>query len=420
MLYLDCWKSMKYYRKDQGMLEDISEVEISISGKFRIKRSKRDISVYNIGQGYPGILLIRDGRISRYRAHVAMISSFGSYDFSKSGLVVDHINRDICDYRLCNLRLVTVTENNKNRVVFKKSRAYILVNSNGNIIKSATFPNEGSKLYTTLNRFRENRKDYLVISLSEDCFSKIKNVNNISYLLNQTWKKVGTSNLYVGENGLLKMSTNFGLYLSFGSINKNGYYVFNNRTARKDNSQYVHILVAKYFLNSGQSIDSKKFSVDHIDTNKENNNYHNLRIVSLKDNINNQNTKIKQERSISINYLGEIYKIRSVLEFSRMTGHSRSSIMKWISDGINMRGPAEILEIKYISEEEKYDAFNNNEFIDDINFLKFTSIEDLKSIRSINEFIKENKIRDISLLKIQLLNQIKDLGLLDSIKLYSE
>ena len=105
------------------------------------------------------------------------------------------------------------------------------------------------------------------------------------------------SNYHISNLGNVKNSkTNRILKLDI----KNGYYYvcLYNKNFKKTKF-YIHKLVAYHFLEKINDTDV----IDHIDRNRLNNNYSNLRFVSLRDNLCNRN---KQQNATSI-YKGVYY-----------------------------------------------------------------------------------------------------------------
>lgn len=113
-------------------------------------------------------------------------------------------------------------------------------------------------------------------------------------------------------------------------LDNDGYEIIRLSKNNKSRAFKIHRLVAIHFLNN---IENKPV-VDHIDTNRRNNNYTNLRWVTNKENSNNPNTIINLKKA-GIKYknmygksvvdkMGNRY--ISIIEASRKLKISRSKI----------------------------------------------------------------------------------------------
>lgn len=80
-------------------------------------------------------------------------------------------------------------------------------------------------------------------------------------------------------------------------LDDDGYEIIRLSKNGKLRAFKIHRLVAKHFLDNLEN----KPSVDHIDTDRRNNNYTNLRWVTNKENSNNSNT-IKNLKQVGIKY----------------------------------------------------------------------------------------------------------------------
>ena len=119
------------------------------------------------------------------------------------------------------------------------------------------------------------------------------------------WKKIkGYEDFYeVNNNGVIRSLDRMVwggkvFYLKKGKVlkfqtNNKGYYTVCLCGKFEKKIYLVHRIVAEAFV-EGKS-DANKF-VDHIDGNKKNNNYNNLRWVTHKENCNNKNTKCFGEK----------------------------------------------------------------------------------------------------------------------------
>ena len=80
-------------------------------------------------------------------------------------------------------------------------------------------------------------------------------------------------------------------------LDKDGYEIVRLSKNSKLKAFKIHRLVAIYFLDNVKN----KLAVDHIDTNRRNNNYTNLRWVTNEENSNNPNT-ISNLKKIGVKY----------------------------------------------------------------------------------------------------------------------
>lgn len=113
-------------------------------------------------------------------------------------------------------------------------------------------------------------------------------------------------------------------------LDNDGYKIIRLSKNGKQKVFKIHRLVAKYFI---ENIENKPM-IDHIDTNRQNNYYKNLRWVTSKENSNNINT-INNLKNVGIKYkklYGKAIKSKngeeyiSIIEASRQQNISRSKI----------------------------------------------------------------------------------------------
>lgn len=176
-------------QEDWKCLRDYPEYEISTLGRVRnAKKHNKDekdhIRVPDINsKGYARLRLVRDGKIIRKFVHRLVAETFLENPENKE--MVDHINGDHKDNRLCNLRWSTRSENMLNGKVRKDKKHTTLRNVikngkhyrwkvcvRGQIHTSKNFPTENDayadflvqckdlsnfvRLYPLPNSFRQN------------------------------------------------------------------------------------------------------------------------------------------------------------------------------------------------------------------------------------------------------------------------
>ena len=103
---------------------------------------------------------------------------------------------------------------------------------------------------------------------------------------NEEWKILEENSMYSISN-LGRIKNNNTNILLHPDIYNKGYYRTTIRINGHKTTLFIHRLVAKYFVKNVNRYNI----VDHIDGNKLNNVYTNLRWCSIKDNTNNINTK---------------------------------------------------------------------------------------------------------------------------------
>lgn len=112
-------------------------------------------------------------------------------------------------------------------------------------------------------------------------------------LSNEEWKVLEENTMYSISNFGRVKNNNTNILLHPDIYNK-GYYRINIKVNGHRTTLFIHRLVAKYFV---ENISNYNI-IDHIDGNKLNNIYTNLRWCSIKDNTNNPNTKYNIQKGI--------------------------------------------------------------------------------------------------------------------------
>jgi len=120
---------------------------------------------------------------------------------------------------------------------------------------------------------------------------------------------------------------------------KNGYYIVTLTKDKETKYEYIHRLVAKAFCDNPNGYNE----IDHIDSNKENNTYKNLKWVTHKENINNPHTiskrnKIAKERGFAVAqydlFDNHIRDFRSLREVERIYPNINRSRVKDCAAGL--------------------------------------------------------------------------------------
>lgn len=240
---------------------------------------------------YP-IVTLRDGKKSKpFRIHLLLANTFLKYNYINDNLEVDHIDRNKNNYKLENLRLVTNSENKYNRkfseTSYKYYKYWVCYSKNSSLkiimgpILEEDLPNELKSVLVKKEIIYNGYfwKSYL--TNEKDLFKK--------FSFDTEWKLIPNSNnSYCSKEGLILFTgRNTSPLITTGHTNDSGYKVVNirNKLIR------VHRIVYSIFGTENFSIDDKTL-IDHIDTNRLNNNISNLKVVkNQKENLSNPITR---------------------------------------------------------------------------------------------------------------------------------
>lgn len=320
---------------------------ISRDGKLKSKYTNKYLAIQT-NELYPiyTVKLInskdRLGHSKRLQIHRIIASVFvPNYD-PDNKLIVDHINRDVNDYSITNLRWVTAKENARNskKRVFSKNRQYISY-------KDKEFT-EVVDILTDEDLLNHSRyKRHVILdSLSGKriyhygLYWKIIDLNLVNYLsgINKTiediddslWTNTRLTDVMAHPLGLLKITTQYqnrkSISITPGYIRFAEYKYYSIRIQGK--SYLVHRIIAETFYNGNKELDPEK-EVDHISTIPTDNRVENLKICTHKENVNNIKTRLKLSTPIIAE--GKVY--NSISECATAYNVVRSTILNWIRKG---------------------------------------------------------------------------------------
>ena len=325
MYLLELWKPLKYYNSTTGNITNYNSIEVSYSGKFRYVKNKKEIRIsYMAAPPYPTIT-IPDGRKSiRLLVHVAILTTFSETKPNGPNIVVDHINRNKIDYHIDNLRFVSYGENNKNRDIPKEMYNAALIDKQ--TFQYVSFLKHYSK--KEIRKFERLITPTTFINYFTDDLLKLVQEGTISFkdLEKTHWVKI--SEIFeISKYGVLRKKKKNGYFYTLGTKNYSGYF---RVTLDKNKQKLVHFLVAKEFINGGKDIPSD-IVIDHIDTNRGNNNFLNLRLVSQSENMNNPISLEKRNNIIGCNNCGDLIYFSSQKSCAEILGVSEALISKSIT-----------------------------------------------------------------------------------------
>lgn len=291
-----------------------------------IRPTEKDYPYYSINLGTKTFRLL----IHRLLAQVFVPTS---KDITRDGLQVDHKNRNIGDYSLCNLRWVTPLENSRNTIKIKfvdRYRYEAYLDKDLQILE---------KVFTDEDIYNSAMsKNYIIkqFRLGEKCYGYYWNVINQdieNYLqegeeIDDTlWRLHYSGRFLVHPLGIIGLTLKgnpktkeklLHTSMTVGYLGSDNYLHFNRC--------FVHRLVAETFLNGNKPLDPG-LVVDHLDTVRRNNRASNLRICTLSENMNNKITINKLCTKVMVE--DKVYK--SLTDCSKSIGLSKESIRRRIN-----------------------------------------------------------------------------------------
>lgn len=328
-LYYNC---LEQNIKDEVWKEHpiYSNYEGSNLGRIRNKKTKRILSqrIINNGRLYTNIFLNK-------KTKIISVSRFilSCFTYFEKTLHCDHINSNKIDNKIDNLRWVTPKENNSNPNSIKKRHKISSTNANlpvecyddnNNLIKTFTSITEAAKYYGCTDG-----------NISAVCVGKRKRANGFIWkykkneLLNdEVFKKHKILNIEVSNKGRVKYVKNNGaVRITYGTLDKRyGYF----RCFVNGKSYSVHRLVAETFIPNEEN---KEF-VNHIDSNKGNNNVNNLEWCTRSENMLSENTYKKISRMVNL-YTNDgkfIKTYPSIKAMSKELGLNPSNVGKCLNE----------------------------------------------------------------------------------------
>lgn len=272
---------------------------------------------------YPRVSFRSGSKIKKsYSIHILVAKMFLINDDPKTKIHIDHIDRDMTNFSVHNLRWVTVKENLKNRSETRRtSMVFRKYDSTGKFIEEIKYSELSVREVRIINSVIRGNYKYRGFIWERVDLDIEDYINRFGYPKDEDWREsIRVPGLFCNKNGLLKVNGK----LTLGSKDLNGYRMINYKRTR----YRIHRLIFETF--NGKLLEDDEV-VDHISCVTDDNRFVNLRVGTQRDNMMNINT-IKKLGNPVVKFDLEGNKIK---EYVSATAAARDSNIASKTDIVN-------------------------------------------------------------------------------------
>lgn len=432
---------IEYTHKRKGKINQDPDYQYLINKKGEIKSGiSGKLMKYSCGDNkYPGLsIFLRKGERFTVDVHILVANTFLINPNSDRYEVINHIDHDPKNNRLSNLEFIT-KKGNSNESSGKK----LPVSEDKRTIYIASELETGEEVYrfTSLNipeQFSINGILGALTSRGNGIYKGYKwSRENVHQVKDGFYKKIGFSgnfddyewlehplydDLYVCKEGFIRRKFYRDKYkrhlidIVLGFVSSDGYVKVNFTNKNKRICTAAHRIIMEFTLKRKLKDDEL---VDHINTNRLDNSFDNLRATDQLGNMNNEQTKSNLSSKVCVlDLFGDIvlYNVLCLQAHEFIFGKVDKQ-MCHIADISNSwrvcNGKYICISIKKLSEEKLFDKLSRVFYIVDENKQEIVkiclSLEEIgrsgifkRDIKTITRYYKNNKVLDgFRILKIK-------------------
>ena len=285
-------------------LYPITGITPEITNRYKINRLGKILDVprgkyllVTPSNDYPTVILRESsGKVYKKRIHL-LIAQIFLLKPSPEHTEVDHIDRNKNNYSIDNLHWVTPSENKKNRKFSEDSYKYYKVWVEYDACSSKILSGPiSNKDFLRIFNIKDPQIEILIGTSKWKSFLTTEENLFDNFKFDTEWKLIPNSNnSYCSSQGLVFLTgRNTSPLITRGRLNDSGYRTVNI----KKKILRVHRIVYYLFGTETFNLNSEMF-IDHIDTNRSNNDISNLKVVkNQKENLSNPQTRINLGKAI--------------------------------------------------------------------------------------------------------------------------